>query len=520
MSKLIVRFLVCYCAFIFVSSVNGQNYREKHRLQLHFSMPSGWANDPNGLVYSDGYYHLFYQYDPNATLSGQIHWGHARSSDLIHWENLPIALYPSEKGTIFSGCCVLDKDHVTGLIPAGNQNQSDVPIIALYSLNKDAAQSQALAYSFDKGITWSQYNANPVLPNPGIPDFRDPNIFEREGKFYMALAVTDRISFYSSTNLLSWNLLSDFGIEPNEGDKSGVWECPSLITLKDEQNNQHDILIVSENGGKQGSLTEYFIGKFNGKTFNSYDKSKMLWVENGFDNYAAIPYHNDPNGRVVLIGWMSNWLYAQKTPTSVWRGQMTIPRELALKTIDGNLHLIQRPIDELDNLVDATRKWSLSTPLALSGNQIVDLKSKIPFKTGSMFTFNYVFNIENVANGKIGFKFSNDLGEFVSFHFDINKRIYEFDRRNSGDVSFSPRFADRVASANRISSSNSLSGRIILDTASIEIFADNGLNTFSSIFFPTEPFENIQLVYAIEDTGKSITVENVSVAALNSIWTE
>ncbi|XP_031630288.1 uncharacterized protein LOC116345225 [Contarinia nasturtii] len=519
MSKLIVRLLLC-CVFILATSINGQSYHEKYRLQLHFSMPSGWANDPNGLIYSDEYYHLFYQHDPSGALNKLLHWGHARSRDLIHWENLPVALYPYEKGDIFSGCCVIDKDNVTGLISAENQDQSNNTIVAVYTLHKDIEQSQALAYSFDDGITWTQYDANPVLPNPGIPDFRDPNIFERDGRFYMALAVLDRISFYTSSNLLEWTRLGDFGLEPNEGDKSGVWECPSVVRLKDEQNNEHDILIVSENGDTRGSLTQYFVGTFNGTHFNSYDQSKILWVDNGFDNYAAIPYQNDPSGRVLIIGWMSNWLYAQYTPTTTWRGQMTIPRELALQTIDGNIHLVQRPIDELMNLVDATRKWSLSTPLTLSGNQIVDLTPQIPFKTGSMFTLEYVFNIENVVNGKVGLRFSNFFGEFITFFFDLSEGIYYLDRSNSGDVSFSPRFANRMADAKRIRSTNSLSGQVILDTASIEIFADDGLNTFSAIFFPSELFENIQLLCAIEDNEKPITVEKLSVAALHSIWAE
>lgn len=517
MKTLLIRILLCSVVWF---AANGQNYTEKYRLQLHYSMPTGWSNDPNGLIYSDGFYHLYYQHNPVSMVFGPIHWGHARSPDLIHWETLPIAIKPYEKGDIFSGCCIIDTDNVTGI--ASNQTDgcaSAIPLIAIYTLHKDESQTQALAYSLDNGLTWTQYEENPIIANPGIPDFRDPNVFERNGTFYMALAVADRISFYSSVDLKSWNKLDDFGLTPNEGDKCGVWECPTLFTLADDHGNEHDVLIVSENGDKCGSLLQYFIGKFNGTRFNSYDTARVLWADNGFDNYAAIPYRNDPNGRIILIGWLSNWLYAQKIPTSKWRGQMTIPREVALQTIDGNLHLIQRPVDELDTLIDSSRKWSLSTPLEMAGNQTVDVTTQIPFETGSMLSLEYVFNVENVSNGKIGLKFSNDFDEFISFHFDISKQFYEFDRRKSGDNSFSPHFADTLRHIHRIRTSELVSGRIVLDTASIEIFADDGLNTFSALFFPTKPFESIAIVGAIEDSGKSVTVEKLSVAALNSIWT-
>lgn len=500
-----------------VVSGKGQNYKEKYRLQVHYSVPSGWSNDPNGLIYDNGYYHLFYQHNPVSTKFGPMHWGHARSHDLIHWETLQIALKPYDKGVIFSGCCILDKDNVTGIAPATTAKLQ--PLIAIYTLHKNDIQSQGLAYSFDKGITWTQFDGNPIIPNTGIPDFRDPNVIERNGIFYMALAVYDRISFYSSTDLISWNYLNDFGLFPNEGDKTGVWECPALFTLKDEQGQEHDILLLSLNGLRSTNL-QYFIGKFNGTRFNSYDQSKVLWADNGFDNYAAIPYHNDPLGRVILIGWLSNWLYAQEIPTTTWRGQMTIPRELSLQTIDDQLHLAQRPVTELSSVIDSSRNWSLSTPLVITGKQTVDLTSQIPFKTGSILALEYALDIENAPNGKIGLQFSNDVGEFVSFYFDIDENSYEFDRRNSGDVSFSPKFADIVPHANRINTSTILEGQIILDTASIEIFADNGLNTFSAIFFPSELFQNIQIISNIEGSEKSVIVRKLNISALNSIWAE
>nr|WEI57629.1 putative GH32 family protein [Sitodiplosis mosellana] len=513
--RLLLLFSICYCEL----SVNGQSYKEKHRLQVHISMPSGWSNDPNGLIYLDGYYHLYFQHNPVDTKFGPMHWGHARSRDLIHWETLPIALKPYEKGVIFSGCCIHDKDNVTGIVPNVliNGDASSTALIAVYTLTKDEDQSQALAYSFDNGTTWTQYDANPVIPNPGISDFRDPNVFERNGKFYMTLAVRDRISFYVSTDLLSWEKLTDFGVSPDEGDKNGVWECPTLFTLTDEEGKPHDILIVSLNGDLEGSKSQYFIGQFNGSRFNTYDKSKILWIDNGFDNYAAIPYHNDPDGRVVLIGWLSNWLYAQDIPTSTWRGQMTIPREMGLQTIDHDLHIVQRPVDTMYGIIDPARNWSISEPLTLTGRQTIEVTSEIPFTTGSQLILDYAFDIGQVKNGQIEVRFSNTKDEFVSFDYNIEKRTYGFDRRYSGDVTFHPRFVDPLPRIDRISGSNLLSGQIILDTASIEIFADDGLNTISALFFPSELFEKIHLRSSIDD-GKSVTVPNLSVGALYSIW--
>lgn len=523
--SIICLFWWCFYQFL-LFSVNGQSYNEKHRLQVHFSAPFGWANDPNGLIYADGAYHLYYQYNPNDIKPASISWGHAKSFDLIHWINMPIAI-PSfensgEKGAIFSGCCVLDKSNLTGVIPSNSSNL--VPVIAIYTLSSNVTgQSQCMAYSIDNGVTFTQYANNPIIENPGIPDFRDPNIFERNGIFYMALAVKDRLQFYSSKNLLSWKYLSDFGVSPNEGDKSGVWECPSLITLKDERNNEHDLIILSVNNNNDLHFgqTEYFIGKWNGTAFNSYNKTTVLRVDYGFDNYAGIPFHNDPKDRVILIGWMSNWMYAPVTPTTAWRGQMTVARELSLKTVNGQPHLAQRPIVAFNTTIDPLRMWSLQTPLEISGQQIVDLTSQIPFKTGSMLTLEYVMDIGNSANGKVELKFGNSKGEFVSFGYCIGSvGTYELDRSQSGDTSFSTKFADTVARAERIGSGNLLTGQIILDTASIEIFADDGLNTFSALFYPTELYETIQLNVTQKeaDLTKTLRIKKLSVAAVNSIW--
>lgn len=512
----IILLLFC-CAFV-TGCVDNDGFVEEHRLQLHFSVPSGWLNDPNGLVYHNGIYHLFYQHYPYNTKWGPMHWGHAQSSDLIHWENMPIALKPYEKGDIFSGCCIVDVDNKIGVAI----NAMNPPLIAFYTLNNDGSQSQAIAYSLNDGLTWTHYKNNPVIPNPGLKDFRDPNIVKRNGIYIMALAAGDEIMFYSSNDLKTWTRLSKFGLQPNQGDKSGVWECPALISLKDDQGNEHDILIVSENGASRGSLMQYFIGKFDGTKFtNNHGASNVLWVDHGPDNYAAVPYHDDPLGRTILIGWMSNWLYGADIPTSTWRGQMTIPRQLALKNVDGKVHLVQQPIAELNKIVDTSRKWSLPESIVIkNGENTIDLTSEIPFKMGSMLSLEYTVNIDAVYDGKIGLRFSNHLGEFVSFYYYIHERVYEFDRRNSGKTTFNQRFAGEVMRVNRISTSNLLNAYIILDVGSIEIFADDGLNTVTALTFPTVPYEFIEIysVVAEGDTEKSVTVEKMTITALKSIW--
>lgn len=508
-------FLFCGCGKM--QFIENSIYNDKYRLQVHYSVPSGWLNDPNGLVYHKGVYHLFYQHYPFNTKWGPMHWGHATSTDLIHWKNLPIALHPYDKGDIFSGCCVVDNDNVTGLAGSSKNNQS---IVCVYTLNNNASQTQAIAYSVDDGNNWTQYERNPIIPNKTLKDFRDPNIVKRNGTFYMVLAAGDRIIFYSSKDLKNWKKLSDFG--ERRGDKSGVWECPSLVSLKTNKGEKYDVLILSENGPSKGSLTQYFVGKFNGNIFVSkYGESKFFWADNGPDNYAGIPYHNDPHGRNIFIGWMSNWLYGQEIPTSRWRGQMTFPRELGLAKVDDQIYLTQRPIDELSQIMNMSRTWSISGSQIVSGEQTIDISSNIPFEVGPLFSIEYALNVSAAKIGKVGLRFSNAIGEYISIRYNIHERIYELNRQHSGMVAFNTRFADKIYRANRIASTNIISGRIILDTASIEVFADDGLNTFSALFFPTKPFANIQYYGNIENesAGTFAVVEKMNVTALNSIWT-
>lgn len=518
MTKSFIHLLLC-CFLFPLLSVDGVLYGEKYRLQVHYSPPFGWTNDPNGLIYAFGAYQMYYQNNPQATKPGTISWGHAKSTDLIHWQHLPTAIPAFGVNSIFSGCAVLDRENLTGVIPFSSIGV--VPLIAFYTQQNDRTeiQSQAMAYSLDRGLTFTQYQHNPIIP--GKKDFRDPNIFVRNGRFLMTLVAGSSVQFWSSQNLLTWTFVSDFGRLSSVGDRSGNWECPSMIKLTDEQGIEHDLLLISvDSNTNVYGKNEYFIGKWDGTTFRS-QTTQILRIDNGFDNYAGVPYHNDPLGRVIFIAWMSNFKYAPKIPTSGWRGQYTIPRELFLITLNGNLFLGQRPIKEFFSLIDATRTWSLKAPLKLSHSQTMDLSLRLPFKFDSLLTLEYSLDIKHPIGGKIGFRFGNKLGEFVSFYYDVSKGIYVLDRSRSGAVSFSPVFAKAlVATVKRKTPSSSLTGRIILDTASIEIFADNGVDTFSAQFFPSQLYDSIHLDVNLKygNVAEFAVVNRFTAAALKSIW--
>jgi fructan beta-fructosidase len=298
-------------------------YKEEHRPQFHFSPPQKWMNDPNGMVYFNGSYHLFYQYYPDSTVWGPMHWAHATGSDLVHWKNEPIALYPDSLGYIFSGSAVVDKKNTTGFGKNGK-----IPLVAIFTHHDPKTEgrtdfeNQSIAYSLDEGKTWTKYAGNPVLKNPGIVDFRDPKVmwYENRQKWVMTLATKDRVTFYSSPNLKEWKKESEFG--EKVGAHGGVWECPDLFSL-DFNGKTYWVLFVSVNPGgpNKGSATQYFIGEFDGSKFTPLD-TDARWVDWGADNYAGVTWSNTGNRRIFL-GWMSNWQYAQVVPTQKWRSAMT-----------------------------------------------------------------------------------------------------------------------------------------------------------------------------------------------------
>ncbi|NTD99210.1 glycoside hydrolase family 32 protein [Agrobacterium tumefaciens] len=465
---------------LFAFGANAQYAKdEKYRPAFHFSPKAHWMNDPNGMVYYKGVYHLFFQYHPGGTTWGPMHWGHATSKDMIHWEEQSIALYPDSLGTIFSGSAVIDKDNT-----AGFGKNAMVAIFTHHNKKIEDQktglhQYQSLAYSLDEGKTWTKYKGNPVLPNPGIWDFRDPKVMwhAATGKWVMTLATKDRITFYSSPNLKKWTKESEFG--EKLGAHGGVWECPDLFPLELD-GKIHWVLLVSINPGgpNGGSATQYFTGNFDGKTFKP-DAEKQKWMDYGTDNYAGVTFSNT-GARKVLMGWMNNWNYANVVPTGSWRGANTLPRDLTLKKVGEEIYLASIPVTELSKLekVVFDRK-------GLTGINSFDLSAGLTEGKGT--------KIEMQVNGQGDF--SIELGDGKNqkliIGFEQNKG-YFIDRSNAGNSEFEKNFAKKHFSP-RISNAAYKKIVIFIDAASVELFADDGLTAMTDVFFPIQKNTLLQI---------------------------
>ncbi|WP_296697889.1 glycoside hydrolase family 32 protein [Algoriphagus sp.] len=457
--------------------VFSESGNEKFRPEYHFTPKTAWMNDPNGMFYLDGEYHLFYQYYPDSTVWGPMHWGHAVSTDLTSWEHLPVALEPDSLGYIFSGSAVVDSKNTSGLGSLDNP-----PIVAIFTYHDPRGeregeldfQTQGIAYSLDKGRTWTKYDKNPVLQNPGIKDFRDPKVqlFKDEKgneSWLMSLAVKDHIEFYSSNDLKNWIKLSEFGNKI--GAHGGVWECPDLIPLKTESGETKYVLLVSINPGgpQKGSATQYFIGDFKEGVFIP-DDTMIRWLDYGPDNYAGVTWSNLPSeqNRTLFIGWMSNWLYANQVPTETWRSAMTIPRELSLFDIDGTYLVKSSPAHEIEEI----RKETYF---------INDNSTELPGVS---------VEIEATVTGEDSFElsFSNELGE----EFKISKEmgLLSVDRSNAGISDFNPDFAT-IHSAPMSWETEKL--QIFLDAHSVEVFINDGELVITSILFPKSPWKSLIL---------------------------
>jgi sucrose-6-phosphate hydrolase SacC (GH32 family) len=320
-------------------------FTDDFRPVFHFTPEQNWMNDPNGLLFYKGKYHLFFQHNPSGILWGNMSWGHAVSSDLVTWQHLPVAIACTETTGIFSGSAVVDERNTSGFGSIENP-----PMVAIYTVhqNDESNQSQHIAYSLDEGLTWTKYADNPVL-DLGMKDFRDPKVTwdGDNNRWLMTIAKPKefKIAFFSSPDLKNWEHLSDFG---PLGATGGVWECPDLHSLTTSSGEEKWVLLVSLNPGgvTGGSGTQYFIGDWDGHTFTT-NQSSTLWIDYGRDNYAGVTFNHVPNNRRIFLAWMSNWDYAAKLPSPIWRTSMTTPRELALIEVNGEIHLTAEPIAEL-----------------------------------------------------------------------------------------------------------------------------------------------------------------------------
>lgn len=499
-------------------------YTEPHRPQLHFSPPTMWMNDPNGLVYFDGEYHLFYQHYPEDRVWGPMHWGHAISSDLIRWEHLPIALYPDELGYIFSGSAVVDRNNTSGF-----GADDSPPLVAIFTyhdperraLGSNDHESQGIAYSNDRGRTWTKYPDNPVLPNSGRGrDFRDPNVFwhAQSSRWIMVVSVFDHVELWASANLRSWEYLSRFG--EGIGAHGGTWECPDLFPLQVEGTDETKwVLIQNLNpGGPQGgSGTQYFVGEFDGTTYTlepgfeaTLESEPAVWLDWGRDNYAGVTWSNIPerDGRRIFIGWMSNWDYGQAVPTSPWRSAMTMPRTLRLVDTAAGYRLLSEPIEEVASL----RQRSVSiTDQLVDGEADISLIFPFPIAQADV---ELRFDLSRTNANEFGLILANADGDRYRIGYDVERRVFISDRSDSGDTAFSAAFAERVHEAPRQAATSVLEMRLVFDVASVELFADGGATVLTDIFFPTSPFDSV-LLYSTDGQASLVSGEFYE---LGGIW--
>jgi fructan beta-fructosidase len=439
-------------------------------------------NDPNGMVYFNETYHLFYQYYPDSTVWGPMHWGHATSRDLFHWQDQPVALYPDSLGYIFSGSVVVDRNNSSGFAKAG-----ETPLVAIFThhdpngekAGRNDFQHQSIAYSLDEGRTWTKYKYNPVLRNPGIRDFRDPKVMWHDAskKWIMTLATLDRITFYSSPDLKTWAKESEFG--KDVGAHGGVWECPDLFPMN-QDGKQIWVLLVSINPGgpNGGSATQYFTGQFDGHDFLP-EGTATRWLDFGPDDYAGVTWSNTGD-RKLFLGWMSNWQYANLVPTQRWRSAMTLPRDLSLKNIGTDYYVCSKPAAELKIAESAPLEWqnSSSTDFVLrTKEETLSGPARLDMTSDEMREFSI--------------ELSNSLGEKILIGFDPKNNHYYIDRTGSGKTDFESGFAKKAV-APRLTPEKKFTLSLVIDDASVELFADEGLTVMTAVFFPHENYNRIR----------------------------
>lgn len=492
-----------------------------YRPLYHHTALYGWMNDPNGLVYKDGEYHLYFQYNPYGSRWGNMHWGHSVSKDLIHWEHLDPAIARDTLGHIFSGSTVIDKNNTAGY--------GKDAMIALYTSASDKGQVQSMAYSTDNGRTYTKYEKNPILtPFDGLKDFRDPKVFwyEPAQKWYMIVSADKEMRFYSSSNLKEWEYLSAFGegygIQPNQ------FECPDFIQLPvdGDERNKKWVMIVNINPGCLfgGSATEYFVGDFDGTQFTTDTKPEVTkWLDWGKDHYAAVCFSN-VEGREIAIPWMSNWQYANYTPIRQYRGANGLPRELKLFTQEGEIYLSGGVVAETRELRKEKKPFDA---FELNGDSIIE-----GFIANNQGAYELDFEVTPATSQVVGLELYNSKGEKTLIYLDMNDKKLVMDRTESGLVAFGeksePHFIEnhdrrKTTSINyqndfalatwaplSLCEGGKYHVDIFVDKCSVEIFVDGGRIAMTNLIFPTEPYNNLRFY---SESGKA-TIENLAIYRL------
>ena len=488
-----------------------------YRPSYHFTPLYGWMNDPNGMVYKDGEYHLYFQYNPYGSKWGNMHWGHAVSRDLIHWEHLDPAIARDPVGHIFSGSSVVDKKNTAGF--------GKDAIIAIYtnnSVNHD--EVQCIAYSNDNGRTFTKYEGNPVLtPFDGLKDFRDPKVFwyEKDKCWFMIVSADKETRFYKSKNLKKWDYVSAFG--KGLGQQPCQYECPDFFQLpvNGDEKNKKWVMTMNINPGCWfgGSATEYFVGDFDGKNFTCPDANEVKWLDWGKDHYATVTFSNT-GSRVLAITWMSNWQYANLTPFKQNRGANGLPRELKLYEKNGKYYISEDVAPEALALRKSTKEL---------GSQTVEGEKAFAGATSGMEgAFEIEADVTADANGIAGIELYNNKRERTLIYIDMKEGKVVMDRTESGLTDFGKQSVphdielawDKQRAAegkqparieNSINYKNDFAlatwaplslcqdGKktfhldIFADKSSIELFVDGGRIAMTNLVFPVAPYENVKL---------------------------
>ena len=470
----------CWKAMKLSDTFDTANREKQFRPVYHHTPLYGWMNDPNGMFYKDGTYHLYFQHNPYGSTWGNMTWGHSTSTDLVHWHGEDIAIEPDAYGSIFSGSVVVDHYNTAGF--------GEGAIVAFYTSAKSSpwgdSQSQSMAYSTDGGKTFTKYGGNPVLTSDKR-DFRDPKVFwYAPGKHWvMILAAGQEMEIYSSRDLKSWKKESSFGAK--QGAHGGVWECPDLIELPVEGTDETRwVLICNINPGGPfgGNAAQYFVGTFDGKKFVNESPTETKWMDWGKDHYATVTFNNAPDGRVIALGWMSNWQYQTVLPTMQYRGANTIARDLSLyRNADGELVMRCAPSPEIEAARVETR-------------EIPSFRVKDSYEVPSLLddndgAYEIEMQLKNSGSSRIILTLSNDKGEKVHMHYDIARKQFVMERSESGRTDFSRDFPAMTVAP--VDDTDTINLRLFVDRSSIEAFGDGGKFVMTNRVFPSAPYNRL-----------------------------
>lgn len=453
--------------------------RETYRPVYHHTPVYGWMNDPNGMFYKDGVYHLYFQYNPYGSMWANMTWGHSTSTDLTHWTYEGTAIVPDAWGAIFSGSCVVDKDNTAGFGKGA--------VVAFYTSAKSTpwgdVQSQSMAYSLDSGKTFIKYEHNPILTSTER-DFRDPKVFwYAPGKHWvMMLAVGQEMQIYSSGNLKEWKKESSFGAM--QGAHGGVWECPDLVEVAVEGSKEKKwVLICNLNPGGPfgGSTVQYFVGSFDGKKFVNESPTQTKWLDWGKDNYATVTWSNAPAGRCITLGWMSNWQYANNVPTTQYRSANTLARDLTLYRVGGELYLKSKPSPEIKKARVEEKKIPT---FEVKGNYEV-----VSLLADNKGAYEIEMAIGNKGTSKIDFSLINEKDEKVAMYYDVVRKQFVMDRSASGIVGFSRDFP--AVTVAPVRNTDQIHLRLFIDRSSVEAFGEDGEYVMTNLVFPAEPYNRM-----------------------------